>query len=76
LAKSSPLSKAAKSKVMSLAGRANLKPAPRPSRARINPPVVIARKVCEPRDRIGVALSVTSSERDTLAGLAARAVSK
>jgi hypothetical protein len=51
-------------------------PPPGPSRARINPAVVISEKSLRTTTGLVFALSATSSERKTLPGLAASAVSK
>jgi hypothetical protein len=63
-------------KVMSLAGRANSKPPPGPSRVRINPAVVISEKRRRTTTGLVLALSAISSERTAFPGLAASAVSK
>jgi mRNA-degrading endonuclease toxin of MazEF toxin-antitoxin module len=56
--------------------RANSKPPPGPSRARINPAVIISEKSRRTTTGLVLALSATSSERRTLPGFAASAVSK
>jgi hypothetical protein len=75
---SSPLSKAAKTsrEQLSLAGRANSKPAPDRAERGLNFAAVINEKRRRTTTGLVFALSATSSERRILPGLAASVVSK